>query len=120
MSQSQATKPVPACSIKGCERPAKHRGWCGAHYQRWQRYGDPNGSASPASPLACAADECDDPSRSLGLCERHYRRFKRHGDLLNHREQAAQCVEDGCDLTPYALNLCAKHYARTRRQSSGH
>ena len=30
-----------ACTIPGCERPARHRGWCARHYQRWQRHGSP-------------------------------------------------------------------------------
>lgn len=29
------------CSIEGCPKPAKTRGWCGMHYTRWQRHGDP-------------------------------------------------------------------------------
>lgn len=29
------------CSIEGCEKPAKKRGWCPMHYRRWHRYGDP-------------------------------------------------------------------------------
>lgn len=29
------------CSIEGCERPHLARGWCGAHYARWKRHGDP-------------------------------------------------------------------------------
>lgn len=29
------------CSIEGCEKPAKCRGWCPTHYSRWQRHGDP-------------------------------------------------------------------------------
>lgn len=29
------------CSVAGCERVHLARGWCDAHYQRWERYGDP-------------------------------------------------------------------------------
>lgn len=30
------------CSIHGCGKPADKRGWCGMHYRRWQRHGDPS------------------------------------------------------------------------------
>lgn len=33
-----ATKSL--CSIPDCCKPAQKRGWCGAHYRRWQRHGD--------------------------------------------------------------------------------
>jgi hypothetical protein len=29
------------CSIPECGRPHLARGWCGQHYERWKRYGDP-------------------------------------------------------------------------------
>lgn len=29
------------CSIEGCSKSAEKRGWCGAHYLRWRKYGDP-------------------------------------------------------------------------------
>ena len=29
------------CAIEDCDRPAKCRGWCSTHYQRWWRHGDP-------------------------------------------------------------------------------
>lgn len=29
------------CSIDGCEKTARRRGWCEMHYGRWRRHGDP-------------------------------------------------------------------------------
>lgn len=27
------------CSVKGCEKPSRSRGWCATHYHRWRRTG---------------------------------------------------------------------------------
>jgi hypothetical protein len=37
----------PPCSIEGCEGASITRGWCGKHYSRWQRHGDPLGLTIP-------------------------------------------------------------------------
>ena len=29
------------CSVEGCEKPVKNRGWCSMHATRWAKYGDP-------------------------------------------------------------------------------
>src|SRR3990167_5796765 len=29
------------CSIPNCFRPLKSRSWCGTHYERWRKHGDP-------------------------------------------------------------------------------
>lgn len=31
----------PTCSIGDCEREVLARGWCGTHYKRWRKLGDP-------------------------------------------------------------------------------
>lgn len=35
----------PICSIHDCDKPAKTRGWCIMHYQRWLSHGDPLGGS---------------------------------------------------------------------------
>ena len=39
--------PNTACTVPDCERPAYIRGWCRAHYARWQRHGDPTAGRAP-------------------------------------------------------------------------
>lgn len=38
--------PQAICSIEGCERASRARGWCNAHWKRWQRHGDPLGGGT--------------------------------------------------------------------------
>lgn len=35
------------CSVDGCERPQRHRGWCSMHYQRVLKHGEPG----PVGPI---------------------------------------------------------------------
>lgn len=30
------------CRVDDCEKKAEKRGWCGMHYRRWQRHGNPH------------------------------------------------------------------------------
>lgn len=46
------------CTIEGCGKPDVARGWCGAHYRRWRRHGDPLAlkAASPGEPVVYLRD----------------------------------------------------------------
>lgn len=44
---------VKLCGIEGCGKRRHSRGWCRAHYTRWQRHGDPLAGGTPdGAPLA--------------------------------------------------------------------
>lgn len=72
------------CSVKGCEKPSKQKGWCWGHYTRWRKYGDPEISkrATPDAnpPETCTIDGCQMPNLAKGLCSKHYSRVYRHSD----------------------------------------
>lgn len=71
------------CSIDGCDKPVKGRGWCSAHVAKWRKYGDPLRSVrTPPSSTQCKADGCNGIGTSTrkGFCGRHYKRLWRYGD----------------------------------------
>lgn len=70
------------CSIEGCEKPAKGRGWCSAHWWRWKNYGHPEALKPKAvKPDHCLVEGCfNPPNGKKGMCNAHYLRNYRHGD----------------------------------------
>src|SRR3990167_2217450 len=61
------------CKI--CGRPAEKRGWCGMHYRRWWRHGDPRKGARIAKYAKASTRPkciaCDQPSEYMGKCSAH-------------------------------------------------
>lgn len=48
---------MPECSVSECIKPHFCHGFCGAHYSRWKRHGDPlKGRTAEGAPLAYFAD----------------------------------------------------------------
>ncbi len=75
-------KSLLPCKIDGCNRRSIGRGWCAAHYWRWQTYGDPQGTKKTHKPLGepCSVEECNRPIFKNGLCHRHDRKLRLYGD----------------------------------------
>lgn len=73
------------CSVDGCDNEGPLRsGWCGMHYQRWQRHGEPGGAAKQHAVswagVTCKEGDCMAAVKSRGYCLPHYKRFRRWGD----------------------------------------
>lgn len=88
------------CSVEGCNRPRMARGWCDAHYRRWYEEG-----------RTCSVGGCDSPLFGRGWCNMHYSRWRRYGDL--HYERPPRiCSVNGCELPHKSRGWCGKHYLR--------
>lgn len=101
----------PTCSIDGCDSPVlvKMRGWCGAHHQKWLKYGDPLWAPAP-KPTICAIEDCETGGKlRRGWCSLHYERWKAHGDPL-WTPEARICSIDGCDAPHEARGWCRHHW----------
>ncbi len=74
-------KPSVPCDIADCGKPAKTRGWCVMHYERWRNHGDPTTVVFvPAD--GCKVPDCKSKHTGRGYCQKHLTRLKRHGDLF--------------------------------------
>jgi hypothetical protein len=78
------------CSVTGCGKPARARGFCMMHYNRWLRHGNPGEPETRnifrSGP--CLIDGCDKKRVALGWCRMHYRRWLRYGDPHHLRHPA--------------------------------
>ncbi len=113
---------IGECAVDGCDKRARCRSWCSAHYNRWRKYGDP--LASKPDPLRvrsvagmiCAVDDCGKPVKSASYCASHYQRFRKHGDPLAGRTppspKGSPCDVEGCTRPRLARGYCKPHYRR--------
>lgn len=102
------------CSVDGCGARVECRGWCGKHYQRWLRHGDPLGGHQYRKHTdVCSVDDCGSPFYAKGYCVKHYSRWRAHGDAtVVHVQSKSTCGVDGCDVDAHAKGMCSSHYSR--------
>lgn len=107
------------CKIDGCLKQSSKRGWCGMHYRRYQRYGDPNTvKRSNWRAATCSIDGCNNDHSAKGLCGKHYARLLRNGNphiLINSMEHEDICSVEDCDNSYEAKGFCKKHYTRFKK-----
>lgn len=69
-------KTLKTCTINGCHKKHRARGYCGWHYQKARKEGVID--LLPAEPKACSVDGCERAYKCNGLCHYHDNR-KRKG-----------------------------------------
>lgn len=108
------------CTVEDCESPTHCRGWCKAHYERWRRYGNPQGRPAVARDSECKVEGCPSAAKTRGWCSRHYDRWLRHGDPEAGRTPRgtwtdAVCSVEECARPTKAHGWCQQHYRRWRQ-----
>lgn len=113
------------CTMAGCARPHKARGYCQTHYMQFKRGITPVGTIRSRvrdKPPECVAEDCAEPVKAHGLCKKHYQRKLRHGHVnrTNRKKPHVPCTVEACGNHGYAKGLCHAHYIKQRKwQAAG-
>lgn len=90
---------VPHCSVDGCQKPSKSRGWCNTHYERWRRTGDAGYAASLVviawGGTPCRTEGCQRKPQHRGLCSRCYRLWRQDHPRVHRTadERFWECID---------------------------
>lgn len=122
------------CRVERCSRPARGRGLCPGHLQRWVRQGRPDLDTYAVSTeqrwrrqrpnMRCRVTGCDYGSARGGLCQLHAQRWERAGrpDLrawladppaIKQPAPGAACRVPHCPLWPQAASPFCHSHANT-------
>lgn len=100
------------CSIPGCGKPHRARGWCATHYAWNRSHGAPKITRSH-----CSVKGCGRKHKAKGLCATHAWRLRNHGttDASFKRVVPQICQVNGCGAPHESLGYCHTHYTKVRR-----
>lgn len=85
------------CAAPGCKDLSNAKGYCGKHYNRWRKYGDPLALRPlPQKYKTCSIEGCTNPAAARGWCGNHWRAWRKYGDPLirKHRSPGEGTIND--------------------------
>lgn len=106
------------CTVPGCDRAYRARGFCATHYARWQHHGT---HVLPAKTTytTCTIDGCQRRPRSRvsPYCETHYYRIRRTGSAADPHRISGRCAAAGCiSDAAHGDGYCRLHYLRLKNR----
>lgn len=118
------------CAVEDCDRKVHARGWCNAHYSRWQKHGDIQADKPiqkrRSTEGCCSVAGCErNDVLARGWCSAHYARWRTMGDVMADKpirsfDPDRGCKVEGCDGDHMSNGWCQKHYWRWKRHGSPH
>jgi len=130
------------CSVEGCDRSQRTKGYCPSHYAKWHRTGDPTYTPPPKPKKICSVEGCDKPYSAKGYCRQHYLKLayevvvkkcsaegcenisRSKGFCFKHRNElfgpAKLCSIDGCGNPHFSKGYCSTHHSRYKKHGSPH
>lgn len=97
------------CAVSECNQQRTARGWCGMHYQRWRRFGDPE-FHPPAPARICTIEGCSKVPNARGLCPAHYYRWSTYGDPLVGRQKPRRTLTERLPFPPRICQTCGDRF----------
>lgn len=111
--------PDSTCSVVVCERQSKARGLCGAHYTRWNRYGDPEHVPPRTQRLL---DRQQSSNRTCTKCQecKDLTEFSRDATRpCGYRPHCKSCATAVTKVWRARNMEHLRHYVAQRRQEDG-
>ena len=107
------------CEVEGCGQKRTCKTYCGKHYLRWKKYGDPNFLLRKRQSKYCSVPDCTQVSIAKSYCQKHYQRFQSLGEpgQADNQTNRPRRVSDICSMPdcgePFrAKGYCDAHYQR--------
>jgi hypothetical protein len=105
------------CLIKECKKTSVCKGYCGTHYTRLRRHGDPMivKNIWYSENDKCLIADCKNKPKNKFLCDKHYARKLRYNDpnfVTSKDEWLIRCRESQPMLGVVKKNTYKKYFGR--------
>lgn len=111
-------KEIRNCSVSGCSREYRAKGYCATHWKRLNKYGyvpDNPVRSIGVNNYLCSAENCDRKLHANSLCINHYREVRRRAAGAEARKKREpNCSVELCEEVHYSLGYCVNHYSRLK------